>query len=309
MKHLFLPFKIISITLLLSFYSLFLTAQNKKMTLSEDFSLQGHRGARGLMPENTIPAFLRCLDEGVFTLEMDVVASMDKQIVVSHEGWFNEVTCSHPNGQAVQRCDRNRFLIYNMTYQQVKKYDCGRRGDPKFPQQKPMPAHKPLLKEVIEYCDAYAVEKGLPQPKYNIEIKSNPKRDGELQPPPAEFVQLVQEVLEKSGAKERCIIQSFDERILQEMKKLDATVTLAYLTESPLPVEANLNKLGFVPDIYAPRHILVTKKMAKKVHEMDMQLIVWTVNDLKRMKKLVKKGVDSIISDYPNLWKELKSDN
>lgn len=291
---------------LMTLFSLLTKAQNKKVKLPEDFSFQGHRGARGLLPENSIPAFFRCMDEGVFTLEMDVVVSMDKKVVVSHEGWFNHKIASHPDGRPVERCDRNRFLIYNMTYNQVKQYDCGRRGHPGYPQQKAMPVYKPLLSEVIERCDEYAAKRGFPAIKFNIELKSNPKRDGELQPSPAEFVKLVYKVLDEFKALDRAIIQSFDNRILQEMKKMDEKVTLAQLIDNPWGVEKNLKELGFVPDIYAPHHITVTKKMARKVHHNGMKLIVWTVNDLKSMKKLIKKGVDGIISDYPNLWKELK---
>ena len=99
------------------------------------FDIQGHRGARGLEPENTIPAFILALDSGVTTLELDVVITKDKQVVVSHEPWISSSICLDTAGNAIPEKDEKKLNIYQMTYDQVAKYDCGSKGNDKFPQQ------------------------------------------------------------------------------------------------------------------------------------------------------------------------------
>ena len=99
--------------------------------LSAQIDIQGHRGARGLLPENTIPAFKRAIDEGVTTLELDVVITKDKKVVVSHEPYMSSAICTVPNGEAVKKSED--FNIYEMTYAQVASFDCGSRGNPRFP--------------------------------------------------------------------------------------------------------------------------------------------------------------------------------
>src|SRR5579872_694804 len=98
------------------------------------FDLQVHRVARGLMPENTIPAFLLALDSGVTTLEMDLVITKDKQVIVSHEPWMNAIYSLDPSGKEIKEKDERKFNIYQMTYDQVKEWDCGSKGNSNFPE-------------------------------------------------------------------------------------------------------------------------------------------------------------------------------
>ncbi|MFM9986247.1 MAG: glycerophosphodiester phosphodiesterase family protein, partial [Flavobacteriales bacterium] len=89
------------------------------------FDIQGHRGARGLKPENTIPAFLTALDSGVTTLELDVVITKDKEVIVSHEPWMSSAICSDPSGKPVSEKEEKKYNMYKMTYGQIKQFDCG----------------------------------------------------------------------------------------------------------------------------------------------------------------------------------------
>ena len=267
-----------------------------------DYPIQGHRGARGLLPENTIPSFLKCLELGVYIFEFDVVVSQDKQVVVSHEEWMHPDYCSRPDGKAISKSDYKQHLLYQMPYQKIKQYDCGRRGNPRFPAQIPLPAYKPLLSEVIEACDHYTQTNNLPSVTYNIEIKtSGPKGDNHLHPEPAEFAQLVHEVIQNKQIEKRVITQSFDPRIVQEMKKRKVDFPLSLLVDNTDSLAVNLERLGFIPNIYAPFYHLITKEMIEEAHEKGMQLITWTVNDFFEMKRLLALGVDAIITDYPNL--------
>jgi glycerophosphoryl diester phosphodiesterase len=262
--------------------------------------IQGHRGARGLLPENTIPSFLEAVRLGVDTLETDVVISKDNQVVISHEPWMNPLFCTRPDGVAVENNSEKKYNLYRMTYAEIAKFDCGIRGNKEFPQQKAIAAHKPLLSEMISKVDAYTKENNLPSIKYNIEIKSELDGDGIFHPAPQEFAKLVYDEVARYKILDRCNLQSFDVRILQEIKKLNPSIRLALLLENHDSLETNLGYLGFIPEIYSPEFILVTEDLVGKVHDKGMQLIPWTVNEVSDMKKLISMGVDGLITDYPD---------
>ncbi|ARA94867.1 glycerophosphodiester phosphodiesterase [Rhodothermaceae bacterium RA] len=271
------------------------------------FDLQGHRGARGLLPENTMPAFRRALELGVTTLEMDVVISKDGQVVVSHEPWFSGTICTQPDGTPVPVEDERRFNLYALPYAEIARYDCGSRRHPRFPRQQPVPAVKPLLKDVIAMAEAYVAETGRPPVHYNIETKSTPEGDGLYHPEPERFTRLLYDVLVETGIKDRSIIQSFDVRTLQVVRRLDPALRLALLVgrEADAGVDGNLERLGFTPALYSPDYRLVDAALVEAVHARGMQLIPWTVNDLDEMRRLKALGVDGLITDYPDVGVQL----
>jgi len=263
--------------------------------------IQGHRGARGYYPENTITSFIEAVKLGVNTLELDVVISKDLQVVVSHEAWMNDVFCTRPDGVEVEKNSREKYNLYKMPFSEIAKYDCGKRGNPEFPLQEAAPEHKPLLSEVITKVDAYAKERKLLPVKYNIEIKTEEtEKDGVFNPDPKTFVTLVYNEIKKQNIVERTNLQSFDVRILQEIKKKDAAIKMALLVENEDGLEINLKHLGFIPNIYSPDFYLVDETLVKDLRAKKIQLIPWTVNEVKDMKKLIAMGVNGIITDYPD---------
>lgn len=265
------------------------------------FDWQGHRGARGLMPENTIPAFLKALDyPQIRTLELDLAITKDSQVVVSHDPWMSAEFCSLPDGSPVEPSMEEKLLIYEMPYATVKTYDCGKRGNRRFPEQVIMDAHIPLFSTMIQAVESYCRDNGRVLPFYNVEIKSQPDWDGIKHPPVAFFAQLVLEVIQKLGIQERVCIQSFDPRALQVVKKLSPETTLALLVENTRGMQANIEELGFVPKIYSPYYKMVTANVVQKAHAQRMKIIPWTVNDRETMLFLKGIGVDGIITDYPN---------
>ncbi|HKC66819.1 MAG TPA: glycerophosphodiester phosphodiesterase family protein [Bacteroidia bacterium] len=268
--------------------------QNKKI------DIQGHRGARGLFPENTVTAFIEAVKMGVDTLEMDVVISKDLQVVVSHEAWMNKAFCVKPNGEEIEANSKEKYNLYKMPYTEIIRYNCGIKGNKKFPLQKKISEHKPLLTEVIEKVEAFVAGSKLPAIKYNIEIKSEEGQDNVFNPEPKAFVELVYTEIEKYKILDRIILQSFDVRILQELKKRNSTPQMALLVENINGLEANLKKLGFIPDIYSPYFHLINDTLVQKVHEHNMRLIPWTINETSDIKKMIALGVDGIISDYPD---------
>jgi len=268
---------------------------------SYDYDLQGHRGARGLMPENTIPGFLLAVEQGVDTIELDVVVTGDRQLLVSHEPWFNHLITTKPDGAYVTEVEERDLNIFEMTYEQTQQYDVGRRGNANFPDQQAIEVTKPLLAEAINAVEAFVEEQGLPPVKYNIETKSQPDWYGVYSPLPDEFVELLYNQLTSLDVLDRAIIQSFDPSTLIAMRERDPEVKLAMLVYNEVQsVERMTEILGFTPDIWSPSYGLVTPLLVDKTDRLGMELIPWTVNNRSEMIRLLEMGVDGIITDYPN---------
>lgn len=265
-------------------------------------SIEGHRGARGLVPENTIPSFLKALEVGADTIELDLVVSGDNQLVVSHEPWFSSVISLDKNGNPIPADKQREYNIYKMKYAEIKLYDVGSIGNKDFPEQQKMKVHKPLLKEVFKSVEAYVRKNKLQPVRYNIEIKSNPQGDNTFHPVPSVFAKMVYDEVLKYKLEKNVIIQSFDVRPLQELKKLSVKMPLALLVSNTNKdgVEKNLERLGFQPDTYSPHFSLVDEATVKFCREKGMKIVPWTVNEIADMENLKKFNLDGIITDYPN---------
>ena len=273
------------------------------------FDVEGHRGCRGLMPENTVPAFLNALDLGVTTLEMDVVISKDRQVVVSHEPYFNAAFSIKPDGTPVSKSEQKDLVLYQMDYTDIRQYDTGSNGNPAYPEQEKKKTHKPLLSEVIGFAEAYRKAHNLPAFSYNIELKSEPSEYNKSQPEPTPFCDLVQAITNQIPP-ERLIIQSFDFAILKQWKgQMDngnyPKVRLSALVENLRSPEKNLDELGFKPAIYSPYYRLLSQDKIARLHDMGIQVVPWTVNQRDDMERLKTWGVDGIITDYPDRAKGL----
>lgn len=269
---------------------------------SPTISIEGHRGARGLVPENTIPSFLKALEVGADTIELDLVVSQDNQLVVSHEPWFSSVISLDKNGNPIPADKQREYNIYKMKYAEIKRYDVGSLGNKDFPEQQKMKVHKPLLKDVFKSVEAYVRKNKLQPVKYNIEIKSNPQGDDTFHPAPSVFAKMVYDEVLKHKLEKNVIIQSFDVRPLQELKKLPVKMPLALLVSNTNKdgVEKNIERLGFLPDTYSPHFSLVDEATVKYCREKGMKIVPWTVNEIADMENLKKFNLDGIITDYPN---------
>jgi glycerophosphoryl diester phosphodiesterase len=272
----------------------------------EAFDLQGHRGCRGLLPENTIPAFLKAVDLGVKTIELDVVVSKDSQLVVSHEPFFAASICQTPQGDSINPKREKDYNMYQYTLAEIQKFDCGSLGNAKFPEQQKMKVYKPSLKEAIRAVEKYIQKKSAKPVFYNIETKCSPQGDSIYHPKPALFAELLYNELKELKILDRVYIQSFDVRTLQVFKKLNEEIPLVLLIENTQSLRDNLEKLGFTPSVYSPYYQLVSPELIKEAHEFGMKIIPWTVNEIIDMEKLKKMGVDGLITDYPNRFKALK---
>lgn len=286
------------------FYLYGCVSSGKAMNKKNTFDKQGHRGCRGLLPENTIPAMKKALDLGVTTLEMDAVITKEGEVVLSHEPFFNHEISTRPDGSLVTEKEEKSLNIYQMTYNEVRQFDVGLRPHPRFPRQQKMAVAKPRLREVIDSVKQYCAEKGLRFPQWNIETKSQPFTDGLYHPAPAAFVDKLVAVIHEKGIAEATIIQSFDFRTLTYLHQQYPAIKTAMLIEDydKRTLEQQLEALGFVPTIYSPHYSLVSKPLVDQCHEKGMKLIPWTVNDIEGITKLRALGVDGIITDYPNLF-------
>ncbi len=267
--------------------------------------IQGHRGARGMMPENTIPAFIYALDQGVTTLELDVVISKDGKVVVSHEPWMSHDICLSPDSTEISKSQEKDFNIYQMAYDQIKKFDCGSLGNKRFEEQRKMIVAKPLLSDVIKAVEWHIKSYTQYEVDYNIELKSSPQGDNEFHPSPEEFSDIVYNLINQYLSFERVVIQSFDFRVLRYWNKNHPDVRLAALIENLRSVKSNLASLGFKPTIYSPYYKLLSEKKIDELHDQEIKVIPWTVNNPLEMQQLVAWGVDGIITDYPNKAKEI----
>jgi len=267
--------------------------------------LQGHRGARGLLPENSIPAFLHALDLGVTTLEMDVAINAQGHVVVSHEPWMSARICSHSNGREVTEEEERTLRIYAMSDEEVAAFDCGSRGHPDHPSQQALPVSKPLLSDVFSavasHAEATERNARFGQVLYNIEIKSLPEGDRIFHPEVMEFASALYRVVEQYDLVEQTTIQSFDPRALEAMHEIDPQIAISLLVENQDGLQQNLARISFLPQIYSPDYQLLDQAEIDAAHTQGILVIPWTVNDEITIRELVEMGVDGLITDYPDL--------
>jgi glycerophosphoryl diester phosphodiesterase len=281
------------------------TAQKITSGMVNEFDKQGHRGCRGLMPENTLPAMVEALNLGVTTIELDVVITKDEKVLVSHEPWFNPDITTLPGGFYLKNEKEGKALnIYKMTYAETRSYDVGLKPYPRFPDQKRAPAYKPLLSEVIDTINAEMMTRRRPPMRYNIELKVQRDADGIYQPEPKRFIDLVMEVVNRYGLESYVNIQSFDFRPLQYLRQKYPPIPIAILIDGQddRSLDEQIKRLGFTPEIYSPYFALVNRTLIDDCHSRGIKIIPWTVNKKEKIMELREMGVDGIITDYPNLF-------
>jgi glycerophosphoryl diester phosphodiesterase len=296
------------VTKLLSIILFFMFLMQIGQSQVKQIDLQGHRGCRGLMPENTIPAMIEAIKLGVTTLEMDVVITKDKQVILSHEPYMNFEIATPPKGTVLDMSVSNKANIYQMDYAEVQRWDVGLKVHPRFPNQQKLAVHKPLLLDLIAEVETYTRENRLNPVMYNIETKISEETDNVFHPAPNEFVELLTEVLKKAGIEKRTTIQSFDPRSLVILHNKKAPFKLSYLLEATSRKNALevIRELGFKPDFISPEYTMVDEAFVRDFHDNQIQVVVWTVNRAEDIQKMAALRVDGIISDYPNLFSILK---
>jgi glycerophosphoryl diester phosphodiesterase len=250
--------------------------------MAAEIQVHGHRGARAVLPENTLPAFEYAIAAGADAIELDLAVTRDNVLVVSHDPTLNPAICTSPGGSPV---------IRQLTLAELRRWDCGSLRHPEFPRQNPVPgARIPTLEEVL----ALAARGDF---LFNIETKL-PAGKPELAPPPEEFARLVVEAVRRQRLESRVMVQSFDFRTLHATKKLAPEIPLAALySRDDRDFVSVAREAG--AEIVAPHYSLVTADRVRAAHEAGLRVIPWTANEEPLWARLVAAGVDGIITDDP----------
>ena len=265
--------------------------------------IHGHRGCRGLRPENTLPAFLHALTLGVDVLELDVVISADQQVVVSHEPWLAARLGTGPHGEPIDPSRERAYNIFHLPYATIRRCVVGAQELADFPEQQLLPSYRPMLSEVLQATEAACQLMGRTPVRYAVELKSSPDGDDVFHPQPAPFVALVMTELGVAHVQSRTTLLSFDPRILQAARRHSPGVALCLLNETSVPAAILFEQLGFVPNTYGPEFCLLSfeKLQGLASNYPGLRIVPWTVNTPTDLKLALTWGVAGITTDYPNV--------
>lgn len=294
------------ITIFLPVFAMVSCSSLKKTTVADNndvFYKAGHRGARGLMPENTIPAMKKGIDAGANTCEFDIQVTKDGKVMVHHDASFNPAYETMPDGSDIPKTEREKYIFYKMNYADIRQFIIGEKDYATFPEQKRIKTYAPLFTELIDSIETFTKSNNYGPVYYMPEIKSDPKEYGKSQPYPEEFVKIVMETLKPYMKQigKRLIIQCFDLKPLQILHRDYPEVQLALLSsQKNRSIDEQIKLLGFTPDFYLPEFRMITSELLSECHAKRIQVVPWTVNDKSEMEKLIDLGVDGIITDYPD---------
>ncbi len=302
----------------------------------DGFDLVAHRGGRDERPENTLAAFAHALEVGVSTLELDLAITSDGQVVVSHNPFLEPFLARDRTGRWVD--EGAKPLIFRLTLEEIKTFDVGAvnpfsgywllhgKGQVAAPGER-----IPTLGEVFELV----ARTGNDRVRFNIETKLDP-RWPDRAPDPATFARKVLDVVNKHGMRDRVMIQTFDWRILSEVRRLDKAITLVALT-AEVPswgadgIYREVGKAGCSPwmggldiddfdgdyvraakainaDVVSPIYQEVTPALVGEAHRLGLKIVPWTVNEVADMAQLIELGVDGIITDRPTVLRKVLLD-
>ncbi|WP_280154759.1 glycerophosphodiester phosphodiesterase [Piscinibacter sp. XHJ-5] len=293
--------------------------------LAAALDLQGHRGARGLAPENTLAGFARALAVGVTTLELDIAVTRDDVLVISHDPALNPDITRGPDGQFLAA---RGPVIRQIAFDELSRYDVGRLKPGtnyagRYPEQKPIDGSRiPRLSELF----ALVRKSGNEQVRFAIETKLTPTAPDEtLAPEP--FARAVVAAIRDAGMASRSTILSFDWRTLAVVQKIAPEIPTVYLTAqqqwldnvaagrpegSAWTAGVQFNQHGSVPRMVKAAGGRIWSSFfgdldAAKVgeaHTLGLQVLAWTVNEPRQIARMLDLGVDGIVSDRPDLVRE-----
>jgi glycerophosphoryl diester phosphodiesterase len=286
------------------------------------FDLQGHRGARGLEPENSLPAFARALAIGVTTLELDLGMTRDGVLVVSHDRRLHPERTRDATGAFIAAPGP---LVHELTYAELQRYDVGRLRPGsaealRFPEQRGRDGVRvPALADLL----ALVRRAGNGDVRFNVETKLHPLLPREA-PAPEAFADALVRLLREERLTARATVQSFDWRTLRRVQAVAPEIaTVALTVQTPeddnlasgrsgrSPWLAGLDAddfAGSVPRlvqalgtrVWSPYHGNLTPAALREAHALGLRVIPWTVNEPAQMSALIALGVDGLISDYPD---------
>ena len=294
-------------------------------TASQALDIQGHRGARGLAPENTLPAFAKALALGVSTLELDCAITRDGVVVISHDPALNPDIARGPDGKWLQQAGP---AIRSLTYRELQRYDVGRTNPAsayaqRWPEQRPVDGTR-----IPRLADLFALvrQSSNTTVRFNIETKTSPLAPGDTTDPD-DFARKLLSAVRAAGMADRTAIQSFDWRTLAVVQKEAPEIPTVHLTvekgfmdsiqadkaASPWTAGFHVSRYGgSIPRmvksaggaVWSPYYAETTREQVKEAQSLGLKVVVWTVNDPADMRRMIEWGVDGIISDRPDLLRK-----
>jgi len=253
----------------------------------------GHRGARAVSPENTLAGFREAIRAGARAIEFDLNVTKDGALLIAHDQAVDPVICLGPGGKALAKGP----AIRELTLKEAQAFDCGALANPKFPRQKPSPGERmPTVEELFSMV-LTSTEPAAGSLEFDVEAKSVPGSPG-LAPAPEDFARLIVDAIDRFKLEERCIVKSFDQRVILAVKKLKPGIRTSLLTSD--------NNLDFVAavrgakaDILSPDSLWITPEQVAELHGAGIKVMPWTVNDPREWQRMVDYRVDAIITDDP----------
>jgi glycerophosphoryl diester phosphodiesterase len=266
--------------------------------LAGAFDLQGHRGARGVAPENTLAGFAAALAAGVDTLELDVGVTRDGVVVIHHDRRLNPDIARGPDGGWIEAPGP---LLRSLSFEELQRYDVGRLRPGSeyashYPEQKPVDgARIPRLAELF----ALVRKAGEPHVRFNVETKITPTAPEEtIAPEP--FAHAVVEEIRAAGLATRASVQSFDWRTLKAVERIAPEIATVYLTGRR---RDNASQPGAVHAaggrIWSPNYEELDSAALVEARKLELKVIPWTVNEPGYIERFLDLGVDGLITDYP----------
>lgn len=298
----------------------------RRYPLPASFDLQGHRGARGLWPENTLAGFAETLALGVTTLELDCAVTRDGVVVISHDPRLNPAHTRDARGRFI---DPPGPAIYSLNYDQIQEFDVGRlRPDSdyarRFPLQTPIDRQRiPRLADLFELV----ARLGAPHVRFNIETKIFPSQP-ELTVGAEEFALALLRVIADAGMESRTLVQSFDWRTLQVVHRAAPLMATVALTDEqpgdstirgeggqPSPWLGGLNATDFATlprlvqasgaSVWSPNYLDLDRDRVTEAQALGLAIVPWTINEPNLMQTMLTLGVNGLISDRPDVMREV----
>lgn len=269
--------------------------------------VQGHRGSRGTLPENTLPAFDAAIQAGTDVLELDLHLTADGVVIIHHDFFTRPHLYKYLDGKAVE----TEELITSLKLEELKKFDCGFTSDPKFPQQQSVTGTQiPTLQELFDWilASSHPHAKNI---RLNLELKRDP-RFPHYSWEPAEFARRVVDLVRINHFDDRVYYSSFDPEMLTQIRHLDDQATLGYIYNQRIVEFVDSLFFGYGMEyllnmatslnvkFLSPEHsILKSLEDVQALQQRGFQVIPWTLNEPKRWKELLDMRVDGLITDYP----------
>ena len=255
--------------------------------------VEGHRGARGHAPENTLPSFAAAVEAGVDWIELDLGVSRDRELIVAHDFFLSPAIHTWKDGRKIMPM---ATPLHSLSREELRGLDCGAKLDPKFPQQVASPgAAMPSLADLVRFMDLLPAAKKI---RLNLELKSLPAGDGLLHPKPRDFAKLVWRNLNDLGLLSRIVVQSFDHRLVAELRRLGPRLPLSLLFGENATDYALLAGRAKVKEVSVNQYWLGANE-ARELRRKKIRIRAWTANEERDWERLVDLKVSTIITDYP----------